>query len=279
MKTVLITSGGTEIQIDPVRHFVNWWPEEECDPIGLKNMSHGTFGSMIATEFLKYGQRVIFLCAKHSKRPYIVPFDARRCMSEHDYWFNFETDRFHVCKLFRQFGENYAEIEYDTFDDYAKKLELILKEGTVTRGKTGVFRESWKPDIAVLAAAASDYGVAEHTEKIRSGNALQIQMFPLPKLIGSVKEWCPDITLVGFKLLVKAELLELIAAARKSIETNKCDVVVANDLASIRADNHTIHFVLPNGNVATWTSQGQDRTYLARKVVDITLVRDDLRRS
>lgn len=282
IKTILVTSGGTQINIDPVRHFVNWWPEDEhYDPIGLKNMSRGTFGSMIANEFLKQGHRVIFLCAKHSKRPYIMSFDARQYVDNPDYWLKFEADRISACNLFKKHGLLLREIEYDTFDDYANKLELILK------GKR-------KPDITVLAAAASDYGVVEHTEKIRSDDALQIQMFPLPKLIGSVKKWCPDTTLIGFKLLVKTDKLNLIEAAIKSIEVNGCEMVVANDLASIRNNNHTIHFVLPSndtilatrnqndwqvttksGNylVTTRTSQegNGDKTYLAKQLVTTAL--------
>lgn len=278
IKTILVTSGGTQINIDPVRHFVNWWPEDEhYDPIGLKNMSRGTFGSMIANEFLKQGHRVIFLCAKHSKRPYTIPFNARQCMTNPDYWFNFETDRFNLCKLFQSFGHNYSEIEYDTFDDYANKLELILK------GEMNAF--GWKPNITVLAAAASDYGVVEHTEKIRSGDALQIQMFPLPKLISRVKEWCPDTTLVGFKLLVETDPENLIEAAKKSIKANGCEMVVANDLASIRANNHTVYFVLPANEgsfqVTMRTSQegNGDKTYLARQVAAVALMRNELDRA
>lgn len=52
---VLITSGGTEIMIDMVRH--------------IGNMSSGTFGSKIALECLKRGDHVTFLKAKNSKSP------------------------------------------------------------------------------------------------------------------------------------------------------------------------------------------------------------------
>lgn len=278
MKTVLVTSGGTMVYIDPVRHFVNYFPEDEIDdPIGLRNMSHGTFGSMIATEFLKAGHRVIFLCAKHSKRPYTVVYNARRMFLDPAYWLDFENEKYNVSRLFQCYGGNYGEIEYDTFDDYSEKLGLILK-GEISP-PVGVFRTGWKPDITVLAAAVSDYGVVEHPEKIRSGDALTIQMSPLPKLISNVKKWHPETTLVGFKLLVQATREELVAAARKSIETNNCDIVVANDLASIRAANHTVHLVQNKADglsVVTHTSQEGhgEKNYLARQVVEATLARD-----
>ena len=53
---ILITSGGTKIKIDMVR--------------SITNMSKGTFGSKIATEFLRYdNEHVTFLHAKDSKLP------------------------------------------------------------------------------------------------------------------------------------------------------------------------------------------------------------------
>jgi phosphopantothenate-cysteine ligase len=45
---------------------------------------------------------------------------------------------------------------------------------------------------------------------------------------------------VGFKLLVGSTESELVEAARKSVEENGCDFVVANDLNDIKAGNHKI---------------------------------------
>ena len=51
---------------------------------------------------------------------------------------------------------------------------------------------------------------------------------------------------LGFKLLIDSKQDELIAAAEKSIVDNHCDIVVANDLADIKSNNHRVHLVWPN---------------------------------
>lgn len=66
---VLITSGGTKVPIDPVRD--------------ITNMSSGTFGSKIATEFLKTGQHVSFVMAEKSK----TPFTFHRDLYEYSDWY------------------------------------------------------------------------------------------------------------------------------------------------------------------------------------------------
>jgi len=79
---ILITSGGTKVPIDMVR--------------SITNMSSGTFGSQIATQFLSHTDcKVIFLMAKNSKKPAIYSYNI-----------NFR--------------------EYVTFDDYEKELNDIL---------------------------------------------------------------------------------------------------------------------------------------------------------
>jgi len=72
---------------------------------------------------------------------------------------------------------------------------------------------------------------------------LTIQLRPAEKVISKVKEWAPDAVLVGFKLLVGCTKEELIKAAVSSIETNGCDLVIANDLNSLKAGNHQVWLV------------------------------------
>ena len=183
MIKVLVTSGGTKVKIDMVR--------------SITNMSKGTFGSKIASEFMKYGDTyVTFLHAKGSRLP--------------------------------DYGAN-TLIEYETFDEYAANLSLELAK---------------KPDIIVLAAAVSDYGVANYVDgKIRSKGDMVIELKPLPKLISTVRKACPNAVICGFKLLVNSTEDELIKAAAESLDKNKCDIVVGNDLRDIKANNHTLWMV------------------------------------
>ena len=63
-----------------------------------------------------------------------------------------------------------------------------------------VFDHSDRADALVSVAAISDYTVETAGEKIRSGkNELTLELEPTPKLIDSVREAYPDLTIVGFK--------------------------------------------------------------------------------
>lgn len=117
-------------------------------------------------------------------------------------------------------------IQYVTFEDYRRHLNMSLDE---------------QPDIIVLAAAVSDYGVENFVDgKIRSGNDLVIRLKPLPKLISTVRAKCPKAVICGFKLLVNSTDEELYDAVEKSIKTNDCDLVVGNDLRDIKDGKHRL---------------------------------------
>lgn len=62
-----------------------------------------------------------------------------------------------------------------------------------------------------------------------------------------VKQWNPNVKLVGFKLLVDSKSDDLLKAAQDSIKNNGCDLVVANDLRALKAGNHKILLVSKDG--------------------------------
>lgn len=228
---ILVTSGGTKIPIDRVR--------------SITNMSKGTFGTKIAVELLQMGHQVIFLRAEGSRSPFTCTVDF--------YNGGELRDAEEVYDFCNSHFENYSEFTYKTFDDYAKSLQHILRDS---------------PDVTILAAAVSDYGVVNMVDgKIRSKGDLTIELKPLSKLIGQVKEWCPTTHLVGFKLLVDSTEAELIEAARDSLMKNHCDIVVANDLRDIKKGQHQIIVVSPSGN-QKYKTKLDDPNYLARKVAE-----------
>lgn len=236
---ILITSGGTKIPVDRVRN--------------ITNMSSGTFGSKIAIELLKMNQEVIFLKAKHSKFPFTADIDFYKSKGMVSNDFN------DAINLYTKYNENYREYQYVTYDEYEHGLQFTINVE--------------QPEIIVLAAAVSDYGVENYIDgKIRSKeDAMTIKLKVLPKLIGKVKEWAPTAKLVGFKLLVNSKYVDLIAAAKKSIVDNKCDMVVANDLQDIRDNNHKVYLVFPTVEEPTYyrsDAEPNDRSFLARKVAE-----------
>ena len=80
--------------------------------------------------------------------------------------------------------------------------------------------------------------------KISSKDEVQVLFLKKnPKIISLVKEWNPSIHLIGFKLLVDVTKEHLIQIARESLEKNQADLIVANDLTQINADQHLAYLV------------------------------------
>jgi len=235
---ILITSGGTKVMLDRVRH--------------IGNMSMGTFGSRIALEALRRNHNVHFLHANHSKTPFTFEADVFRDYHLRDLRDNFEE----LISCSMSLGQNYSQSKFGDFDEYAKELEIAVK----------------KPyDAVILAAAASDYGIDNPVQgKIRSAGDMTIDLKSLPKLISKIKEWNPSIKLVGFKLLVNSTDNDLVNEATKSIEKNKCDMVVANDLRDIKNNDHRLIIVKPT-SIKVYNTDYDDKYYLARQVSQLPL--------
>lgn len=236
---ILVTSGGTIIPIDSVRR--------------ITNMSKGTFGSKIATELLKMGHEVLFFMAKGSKSPYRFTVDMLKQGDE------LASDTLSPIRKLLVYKDNYKEMEYSTFDDYRNRLERWIKIE--------------RPDIVMLTAAVSDYGVENPIEgKIRSNDMLTIKLTQLPKIIHLIKTWHSTCKLVGFKLLVNSKPNQLVDAAKRSISENGCDMIVANDLADIKDGKHKVHLVFPNDKeTKLFTTDVEDRNFLARMVAEHTV--------
>jgi phosphopantothenate--cysteine ligase len=220
---ILITSGGTKIPIDRVRH--------------IANMSSGTFGSKIALEALKKDHGVAFFYAENSKTPFTYSSNLFKTKNSAEYiqeLVRLEELKFNLRKYANLQSSTYDERTYSNFDTYVSGLKEYI--------------DAIKPDVIVLAAAVSDYGIDNYVDgKIRSKDSdMVIKLKALPKVISQVKSWAPKAYLVGFKLLVDSTDEELIENAKKSIETNGCNMVVANDLRDIKNNDHKLIIVKPN---------------------------------
>lgn len=234
---ILVTSGGTKIPIDKVRD--------------ITNMSKGTFGSKIATELLKMGNEVMFFRAKGSKSPMSITLDMMKDEAPLGKVWEWEHTR-------QAWLQRYHELEYSTFNEYRERLERWIKIE--------------QPDIVMLAAAVSDYGVENpHNGKIRSNDLFTIKLVQLPKIIHLIKTWHPNCKLVGFKLLVDSKEYQLVDAAKKSIAENGCDMIVANDLADIKDGKHKVHLVFPKSDTLLYETDPNDSNFLARKVAEHSL--------
>ena len=204
---ILITSGGTKIPIDRVR--------------SITNMSHGTFGSRIADAFFDEGlaafrtgnergnpiEKITFFMAKDSRKPTL------QSLNDETYEDGYRPIEY---------------IEYSTFDDYKTRLEQLLPHETY--------------DLIVVAAAVSDYGVANyHNGKYPPReDDMCIKLVKLPKVLPIMRKLAPNATICGFKLLVDSTNAELLDAMVKQFNESNVDLVVGNDLRDIKNDNHRL---------------------------------------
>lgn len=232
---MLITSGGTKVPIDSVRH--------------IGNMSSGTFGAKIGLEALKAGHTVVFLMAVGSKSPLGLRLDEDDGIV--DVLAKVATNLWHRLRYSRRI----EVVRYTDFESYEQNLAVHTP----------------CKDAIVLAAAVSDYDVANRVNgKIRTSGDMVIELKPLTKLISKFKEgwYSMPRVLVGFKLLVGSNDEELFEAARRSVEENRCTFVVANDLRDIKASAHRLLLVDRRGEVEIYSARSSgDPNYLAREVV------------
>ncbi|MBF0776140.1 phosphopantothenate--cysteine ligase [Streptococcus azizii] len=81
-------------------------------------------------------------------------------------------------------------------------------------------------------------------EKISSNDEYQVLFLKrTPKAISLIKQWNPDILLIGFKLLVNVSQDELFRVARDSLIKNQADYVLANDLTDIGPNRHKAYLL------------------------------------
>ena len=89
-----------------------------------------------------------------------------------------------------------------------------------------------KFDIAIMAAAASDYVVKNSTSsKIKSDKKeINVKLVKAQKIIDVIKNKQKEIFLVGFKAETDISKNELVSRAKKKLKDSKADMIVANDI-------------------------------------------------
>ena len=92
---------------------------------------------------------------------------------------------------------------------------------------------------------------------------LVIVLKPTPKIISIINNLSPSTYLVGFKLLDGVSKEKLIEVAKRLRNKNNCDLVVANDLATIRNGEHIGYIIDKNNEVEE--AHGKDD--IAKKLV------------
>jgi phosphopantothenoylcysteine decarboxylase/phosphopantothenate--cysteine ligase len=102
-------------------------------------------------------------------------------------------------------------------------------------------------DALVSAAAISDFTVEPRAGKIRSGEPLQLDLEPTPKLVDEVRDAEPDLPIVGFKAETGGDEASMVAAARELRDRVGMAFVVAND-AGVMGDAETRAVIVGPGS-------------------------------
>ena len=232
MKKIVITAGGTSEKIDNVRK--------------ITNSSSGKLGMTIANHLLKENDDLIiyYVCSKNSLRP----LDKRIKVIEIDGTISLkkEIENLLLNEKIDYFIHSMAVSDYMT--DYVTTIERI--------------KASIK-NTSNLEEAFSNIEIINGNKISSYEDNLVIVLKQTPKIISIIKDLSPQTYLVGFKLLDGVSKEELISVAKKLRDKNKCNLVVANDLATIRNGEHIAYIIDKNNEIEE--SHGKDD--IAKKLV------------
>ena len=222
---ILVTSGGTSEAIDRVR--------------SITNHSTGHLGLVITEALIKAGHEVCLITTSQAVRPASQP--------------------------------NLKIIEIKNTLDLLEEMRNLVKDYQVLIHSMAVsdYTPVYMTNIDEVQASQdlSEFLTKHNTEtKISSKEEAQILFLKKnPKIISLVKEWNPKIHLIGFKLLVDVSREYLIQIARESLEKNKADIIVANDLTQINAEQH-IAYLVEKSSFQTATSKQEIADLLLNKI-------------
>ena len=105
------------------------------------------------------------------------------------------------------------------------------------------------------------------SNKISSNeNNLVIVLKKTPKIISMIKKLSPETYLIGFKLLDGVSKKELVESAKKLRDKNNCDLVVANDLSTIRKGKHVAYIIDKNNVIEKAISKEEIAKKLVRRM-------------
>ena len=232
MKKVIITSGGTSEKIDNVRK--------------ITNSSTGKLALTIANYLLQKNENIFiyYVCSKNSLRPNhnrvkVIEIEGTIDLKN-------TVEKLLTSEHIDYFIHSMAVSDYMT--DYVTTIDRI-KESIK---KYEDIDDAFKNIRTINGNKISSYE-----------DNLVILLKPTPKVISIIKELSPNTFLVGFKLLDGVSKEKLISVAKKLRDKNNCDLVVCNDLESIRNGQHIAYIIDRNDEVIE--SKGKDE--IAKKLV------------
>jgi phosphopantothenate-cysteine ligase len=240
MLHVLVTAGGTVERLDPVR--------------ALANSSTGRLGRLVAERFLAEPAlgRLWYVAPRRAERP----ADPRVTWVEVD-------DVASVAAAVRQL------LTEERID--AAVHAMAVSDYRVHRVTTPARLAAHLAAAGVTAEHVVDAPGFDRTAKIASSEpGLVVVLEPTPKVIALFPELSPATRLVGFKLLSGVPHAELMAAAQRVLETNRCAFVLANDATDITAEGHVGYLLAADGPVEQFPTKEAIADGIVRRLVALT---------
>jgi len=127
-------------------------------------------------------------------------------------------------------------------------------------------------DALVSAAAIGDFTVETAPEKIRSGEPRTLDLKPTPKLLDTVREAHPDLTMVGFKAETSGDDDAMVERARELRNRVGLAFVVANDATTVMGESETRALVVDADGTEAYT--GSKAGLGARVAADLAATLD-----
>ena len=222
---ILVTSGGTSEAIDRVR--------------SITNHSTGHLGLVITEALIKAGHEVCLITTLQAVKPVSQP-------------------NLTIIEI-----KNTADL-LQTMKDTIMDYQVLIHSMAVS-DYTPVYMAGF--DEVEASQDLTEFLDKKNQEtKISSKEDVQVLFLKKnPKIISLVKEWNPKIHLIGFKLLVDVSQEHLIQVARESLEKNQADLIVANDLTQINAEQHLAYLVEENGYQIA-TSKQKIADFLVKRI-------------
>lgn len=130
-----------------------------------------------------------------------------------------------------------------------------------------------KYDIAILTAAASDFGPIkrEMVKTPSSQGKWVLELKSLPKIVEEIKKIDPEIVLVGFKAEYNVPLETLIERAYSRLKEVEMDFIVANDVSKkgvgFGTDTNEVYIIDSKKNVTHLPLIDKDE--IAKKIIEM----------
>ena len=236
---ILITAGGTSEKIDQVR--------------SITNHSTGSLGRAIANAFLAHGASVDYVTTAVALRPaeqaHLTFYTIEDTQSLAD------TLR-HLLATFHYDAVIHSMAVSDFTPAQSLSQEVFLERINALVAKQETITAEHLADL--MATTEQETKISSNTDH------LFLILKKTPKVIQQIKQKQPQALLVGFKLLVDVSKEELFTVAKASMAKSQADFVLANDLTSIKNNQHTGFLLNKTGELV---GQADSKAEIAQLIV------------